>query len=166
MGLLPLVGRGADLETRDRLEPRRCPVYRPGNISLLFRYYGIFHRLRGSATPFENNLRRIHRPLSSTEDAVKRRLALTLLAVSSMAAAASSQCNNPSSPGVVICTPTNGATVVYCRKSPSAPPQPRVPPLLSSGFTTTISMSTTARPATVASISTTERSTMARTTSW
>ena len=44
---------------------------------------------------------------------MKRRIALTLLAVSSMAAAASSQCNNPKSPGVVICTPTNGSTVVY-----------------------------------------------------
>jgi hypothetical protein len=44
---------------------------------------------------------------------VKRRIALTLLAVSSMATAAWSQCNNPSSPGVVICTPTNGSTVVY-----------------------------------------------------
>lgn len=44
---------------------------------------------------------------------MKRCIALTLLAVSSMAAAAWSQCNNPSSPGVVICTPTNGSTVVY-----------------------------------------------------
>jgi hypothetical protein len=44
---------------------------------------------------------------------VKRRIALTLLAVSLMAAAAWSQCNNPTSPGVVICTPTNGSTVVY-----------------------------------------------------
>lgn len=43
---------------------------------------------------------------------MKRCLAFTLLAVSSMAATAWSQCNNPSSPGVVICTPTNGATVV------------------------------------------------------
>ena len=30
-----------------------------------------------------------------------------------MTAPAWSQCNNPSSPGVVICTPTNGSTVVY-----------------------------------------------------
>ena len=30
-----------------------------------------------------------------------------------LTAAAWSQCNNPSSPGVVICTPTNGSTVVY-----------------------------------------------------
>jgi hypothetical protein len=41
-----------------------------------------------------------------------RSLALTLLAVSFLAAAAWSQCNNPKSPGVVICTPTNGSTVV------------------------------------------------------
>ena len=44
---------------------------------------------------------------------MKRRIALILLAVSSMPAAALSQCNNPTSPGVVICTPTNGSTVVY-----------------------------------------------------
>ena len=50
---------------------------------------------------------------SAEEDVVKRWIALTLFAVWSMAAAAWSQCNNPTSPGVVICTPTNGATVVY-----------------------------------------------------
>ena len=44
---------------------------------------------------------------------MNRCIALTLLAVSSMAATAWSQCNNPSSPGVVICIPTNGSTVVY-----------------------------------------------------
>jgi hypothetical protein len=38
-------------------------------------------------------------------------LALTVLF--SLVAAAWSQCNNPPSPGVVICTPTNGSTVVY-----------------------------------------------------
>lgn len=42
---------------------------------------------------------------------MKRCLAFTLFAVSSMATTAWSQCNKPSSPGVVICTPTNGATV-------------------------------------------------------
>ena len=42
-----------------------------------------------------------------------RSFALTLLAVTFLAAAGWSQCNNPSSPGVVICTPTNGSTVVY-----------------------------------------------------
>ena len=42
-----------------------------------------------------------------------RCIAVTLLALSSMTAPAWSQCNNPSSPGVVICTPTNGSTVVY-----------------------------------------------------
>lgn len=41
-----------------------------------------------------------------------RNLALPLLAVSFLANAAWSQCNNPKSPGVVICTPTNGSTVV------------------------------------------------------
>jgi hypothetical protein len=41
----------------------------------------------------------------------KSALALTILF--SFAAAAWSQCNNPPSPGVVICTPTNGSTVVY-----------------------------------------------------
>ena len=44
---------------------------------------------------------------------MKRCITLTLLAVSSMAATAWPQCNNPSSPGVVICIPTNGSTVVY-----------------------------------------------------
>ncbi len=44
---------------------------------------------------------------------MNRCVAVTLLAVSSLAATAWSQCNNPSSPGVVICTPTNGSTVVY-----------------------------------------------------
>ena len=44
---------------------------------------------------------------------MKRCIALTLFAVSSMAVIAWSQCKNPSSPGVVICTPTNGSTVVY-----------------------------------------------------
>jgi hypothetical protein len=43
---------------------------------------------------------------------VKRYFALTLLAVTSLATAGWSQCNNPSSPGVIICTPTNGSTVV------------------------------------------------------
>lgn len=42
-----------------------------------------------------------------------RCIAVTLLALFAMAATAWSQCNNPSSPGVVICTPTNGSTVVY-----------------------------------------------------
>jgi hypothetical protein len=41
------------------------------------------------------------------------------------AASAFAQCNNPASPGVIICTPTNGATVVYeneisIRSSPSS----------------------------------------------
>lgn len=44
---------------------------------------------------------------------MKRHFALTLFAVSFLAAAAWSQCNNPTSPGVIICTPTNGSTVVY-----------------------------------------------------
>jgi hypothetical protein len=39
--------------------------------------------------------------------------ALTLALVFFLAAAALSQCNNPSSPGVVIYTPTDGSTVVY-----------------------------------------------------
>jgi len=39
--------------------------------------------------------------------------ALALAMLSSLVTAAWSQCNNPSSPGVVICTPTNGSTVVY-----------------------------------------------------
>jgi hypothetical protein len=46
------------------------------------------------------------------EVAVKCRFVLVLLAVSFMAATAWSQCNNPTDPGVVICTPTNGSTVV------------------------------------------------------
>ncbi len=46
------------------------------------------------------------------EDVVTRSFAFTLLAVSFLAATSWSQCNNPSSPGVVICTPTNGSTVV------------------------------------------------------
>ncbi len=41
-----------------------------------------------------------------------KRSALTLTAVLAFAAVAFSQCNNPSSPGVVICTPTTGSTVV------------------------------------------------------
>lgn len=44
---------------------------------------------------------------------MKRHFALSLLAVSSTAVIAWSQCNNPTSPGAVICTPTNGSTVVY-----------------------------------------------------
>jgi hypothetical protein len=42
---------------------------------------------------------------------VKRHIALTLFALSSLVPFAWPQCNNPSSPGVVICTPTNGSTV-------------------------------------------------------
>jgi hypothetical protein len=38
---------------------------------------------------------------------------LTLSIILSLTAAAWSQCNNPASPGVVICTPTTGSTVVY-----------------------------------------------------
>ena len=41
-----------------------------------------------------------------------QRSALTLTAVLSLAATGFSQCNNPSSAGVVICTPTTGSTVV------------------------------------------------------
>jgi hypothetical protein len=44
---------------------------------------------------------------------VTRSFALTLLAVSFLSAAAWSQCKNPTSPGVLICTPTNGSTVVF-----------------------------------------------------
>lgn len=44
---------------------------------------------------------------------MNRCIALTVFAVSSLAATAWSQCNNPSSPGAVICIPTNGSTVVY-----------------------------------------------------
>lgn len=44
---------------------------------------------------------------------MNRCLSLTLFALSTMAATAWSQCNNPTSPGVVICIPTNGSTVVY-----------------------------------------------------
>jgi hypothetical protein len=43
---------------------------------------------------------------------MKRSFVLALLAVSLFASAAWSQCNNPTSPGVIICTPTNGSTVV------------------------------------------------------
>ena len=42
-----------------------------------------------------------------------RCIAITVLTLLSMAGAAWGQCNNPSSPGVVICTPTNNSTVVY-----------------------------------------------------
>jgi len=42
-----------------------------------------------------------------------QRFALTLASLFFLAAAAWSQCNNPSSPGAVICTPTDGSTVVY-----------------------------------------------------
>lgn len=42
-----------------------------------------------------------------------QRLVLTFAAMLSLAATGWSQCNNPSSPGVVICTPTNGSTVAY-----------------------------------------------------
>ncbi len=42
-----------------------------------------------------------------------RCIAITVLALSSIATTAWAQCNNPSSPGVVICTPTNNSTVVY-----------------------------------------------------
>lgn len=44
---------------------------------------------------------------------MKHPFALALLAVSFLASAGWSQCNNPTSPGVVICTPTTGSTVVY-----------------------------------------------------
>jgi hypothetical protein len=48
--------------------------------------------------------------MSSLTPFLKRSaLAFTVL----IAASAWSQCNNPSSPGVVICTPTNGSTVIY-----------------------------------------------------
>jgi hypothetical protein len=42
-----------------------------------------------------------------------RRCLWTAAAFVFLASAAWSQCNNPSSPGVVICTPTNDSTVVY-----------------------------------------------------
>ncbi len=41
------------------------------------------------------------------------RFAIRLTTILGLTAAAWSQCNNPSSPGVVICAPTNGSTVVY-----------------------------------------------------
>lgn len=44
---------------------------------------------------------------------MKRCVAVCLFTISFMAANAWPQCSNPSSPGVVICTPTNGSTVVY-----------------------------------------------------
>ena len=43
----------------------------------------------------------------------RQNCAFTLIVLFSLAAAARSQCNNPLSPGVVVCTPTNGSTVVY-----------------------------------------------------
>jgi Bacterial Ig domain len=42
-----------------------------------------------------------------------RRLATRLTIILALAAPAWSQCNAPSSPGAVICNPTNGSTVVY-----------------------------------------------------
>jgi hypothetical protein len=42
-----------------------------------------------------------------------KRSALALTAFLFLTASAWSQCNNPSSPGVVVCTPTDGSTVVY-----------------------------------------------------
>jgi hypothetical protein len=44
---------------------------------------------------------------------VTRSFAVTVLSVSLLASVAWSQCNNPTTPGVLICTPTNGSTVVY-----------------------------------------------------
>lgn len=44
---------------------------------------------------------------------IQRFLLRSFVLISCFGAAAAAQCNNPASPGVIICTPTNGSTVVY-----------------------------------------------------